>query len=145
MPTSSHRLPCAAMVPTVHQECVKTLPCDDLANLRRIQTTKTANRRGCCHVSQKAVAVSIEQRNIPVKLDSEAGCTLLLRSGLMTKEYLEIQLRMRRKCAKPRCLILNGVSGQNSQFHRRHNSCPICFISLLSTNERFHLRKLTTN
>ena len=59
---------------------------DDVANLRRVEAAEVSHRRVRCDVFQETVAISFQQRNVPIKLDCEPGDSLLAGSGLMAEK-----------------------------------------------------------
>src|SRR6266478_2646724 len=54
--------------------------------------------------------ITFKQRNVPVEFHAKTGSCLFLRSSLVTKEDMEIDVRMRSQRSEPCCVVLDRVS-----------------------------------
>src|SRR5260370_23185350 len=79
--------------------------------------------------------VAVQQSDVPIKLNIEAGAGLFLWRGSMTEKHVQINFRTLSQRAKPRRLILNLVRRQN----------PEVILHLPSTYFRHCIASASTN
>src|SRR5258707_9086791 len=90
------------------------------------------------------MGITFEERNIPVEFYAKAGSCLFLRSSLVTKEDMEIDVRMRSQRSEPCCMVLDRVScyyGQPS--HSKHPISTITSAPLACSNRHSNSLSLT--
>src|SRR6185503_18739668 len=80
LPTRVHRLPSALVMPTVNHHRIETPLGNDVIDFWRIESPKTSNAGSASNVRKKSMRITIEQRNVPIKLHPEA-CVCLLPGG----------------------------------------------------------------
>src|SRR5882672_4823252 len=121
LPTCAHSLPSAFVMPAVYHHRVKALSLDNVFDLGRIKSTKSGNARPPRNVAEKAVRITIEQRNIPVKVNAKARSGLLRCCCLTAIANFNTEPWFRREPSEPLPVILNRVCTNNRQSLAAHS------------------------
>src|SRR5436305_14537333 len=106
LPTCAHRLPGAFVMPAVYHHSVKALSRDNVFDLGRIKTTEPGNVRPPRNVAEEAVRITIEQRNIPVKVHAKTRHGLFRRCCLTAIGNFNTEPWFRREPSEPWPVIL---------------------------------------
>ena len=105
----------AAVVPPVDEERVEPLARDDVADLGRVAAREGAHVRSRGQIRQKHGGVPLEQGNVPLEGDAEAGVGLPRGRLLMREVDGEVYFASQRPVE--RRVVLDRVRCQDTEAH----------------------------
>lgn len=124
-------------MPAIYHHGIKAFPRDDVFDLRRIESAEAGDAGLPRNILKKSIGIAFEKRNVPIKLHSKSRVGLLFCCRIVAIENVEAESGLRSQPAKPRAVILNGMSANNRQSFSIHVFATIPVLTSAPLNKRY--------
>src|SRR5687767_2907411 len=114
-PARANRLNETLQIPARHKTGIETAIAEGRTDGWRVTSAVLVDARTRRNIFKPPKSIPFEQRNIPLELMAKARSRLTGRVLAVTVQDLELTLL--RQCREPWCLILNRMTGNESEFH----------------------------